>query len=77
MLALQCHVPKTPLASTNSCSSRLNVIVSATDDVALILVELVERVDAAGLVIDVEGGDIPIVDGLDKFIKKGKTEWLD
>lgn len=46
------------------------------DDVALILAELVERVDAAGLVIDIEGGDIPVADGLDKFIKKGETDWL-
>ncbi|KAI0285180.1 NADH(P)-binding-domain-containing protein [Russula brevipes] len=46
------------------------------DDVALILAELVERVDAAGLVIDIEGGDVPIADGLDKFIKKGETDWL-
>ena len=43
---------------------------------ALILAELVERADAAGLVIDIEGGDIPIADGLDKFIKKGETDWL-
>jgi hypothetical protein len=40
--------------------------------VALILAELVERVDAAGLVIDIEG----VADGLDKFIKKGETDWL-
>jgi len=46
------------------------------DDVALILAELVERADAAGLVIDIEGGDVPIADGLDKFIKKGETDWL-
>jgi len=45
--------------------------------VALILADLVDRVDAAGLVIDIEGGDIPIADGLDKFINKGETDWLD
>jgi len=51
--------------------------VISSDGVALILAELVERVDAAGLVIDVEGGDIPIADGPDKFNKKGETDWLD
>jgi len=46
------------------------------DDVALILAELVERADAAGLVVDIEGGGVPIAEGLDKFIKKGETDWL-
>ena len=43
---------------------------------ALILAELVGRVDAAGLVVDIEGGDTPIANGLDNFIKKGETDWL-
>ncbi|KAH9956055.1 hypothetical protein BC827DRAFT_1317943 [Russula dissimulans] len=45
------------------------------DDVALILAELIERADAAGLVIDISGGDVPIAEGLDQFINKGKTDW--
>ncbi|KAI0297062.1 NAD(P)-binding protein [Multifurca ochricompacta] len=46
------------------------------DDVAQILAELVERPDAAGLAIDITSGDVPIAEGLDKFIKNGETDWL-
>jgi len=48
------------------------------DDVAKALALLVDRKDsdAAGLAIDVAGGDTPIQDGLDAFIKKGETDFL-
>ncbi|KAI0263220.1 NAD(P)-binding protein [Gloeopeniophorella convolvens] len=46
------------------------------ENVALALAELVERPDAAGFAIDMEGGDVPIADGIDAFIKKGETDWL-
>ena len=46
------------------------------DDVAKTLALLVDRKDAACLAIDVVGGDVPIQDGLDAFIKKGETDFL-
>jgi hypothetical protein len=46
------------------------------DDVAKVLALLVDRKDAAGLAIDFVGGDTPIEDGLDSFIKKGETDFL-
>ncbi|VDB92248.1 unnamed protein product [Peniophora sp. CBMAI 1063] len=46
------------------------------DDVALALSVLVDRPDAAGLAIDVVGGDTPIADGIDAFIAKGETDFL-
>jgi hypothetical protein len=47
------------------------------DDVALILVvELVERADAAELVVDIEGRELSITEGLDKLVKKGETDCL-
>ncbi|KAF9555680.1 NAD(P)-binding protein [Agrocybe pediades] len=46
------------------------------DDVALALSLLLNRVDAAGLAIDLVGGDTPIKEGLDAFIKKGETDFL-
>ncbi|VDB92257.1 unnamed protein product [Peniophora sp. CBMAI 1063] len=46
------------------------------DDVALALSVLVDRPDAAGLAIDIVGGDTPIVEGLDAFIAKGETDFL-
>jgi hypothetical protein len=36
----------------------------------------VDRKDATGLAIVVVGGDTPIQDGLDVFIKKGETDFL-
>nr|BAL02923.1 hypothetical protein [Pholiota nameko] len=41
-------------------------------DVAHALALLVDREDAAGLVIDMVGGSTPIQDGLDAYIKKGE-----
>ncbi|PPR00809.1 hypothetical protein CVT26_012450 [Gymnopilus dilepis] len=46
------------------------------DDVAKALAVLLDREDAAGLAIDFVGGDTPIEEGLDAFIKKGETDWL-
>ncbi|KAI0062991.1 NAD(P)-binding protein [Artomyces pyxidatus] len=47
------------------------------NDVALVLQLLVGRPDAAGLAIDLSGGDIPVAEGLDAFIKKGETDFLE
>ncbi|PPQ80875.1 hypothetical protein CVT25_001884 [Psilocybe cyanescens] len=46
------------------------------DDVAKALALLVERDDATGLAVDFVGGDTPIGEGLDAFIKKGETDFL-
>ncbi|KAJ7123741.1 NADH(P)-binding-domain-containing protein [Mycena epipterygia] len=46
------------------------------DDVATALALLLERDDAAGLAIDMVGGDTPIAEGLDAMIKKGETDFL-
>lgn len=46
------------------------------DDVAKTLSLLVDREDAAGLAIDVVGGDVPIAEALDAAIKKGETDFL-
>lgn len=46
------------------------------DDVALTLALLAERPDAAGLAIDLVGGEDNIEGALDEFIKKGETDWL-
>ncbi|KAJ6578726.1 NADH(P)-binding-domain-containing protein [Mycena vulgaris] len=46
------------------------------DDVATALALLLERDDAAGLAIDIVGGETPIGDGLDTMIKKGETDFL-
>jgi hypothetical protein len=46
------------------------------DDVAKALALLVDREDAAGLAIDIAGGDTPLQDGLDVFIEKGVTDFL-
>ncbi|KAF7369764.1 hypothetical protein MVEN_00308500 [Mycena venus] len=46
------------------------------DDVATALAMLLEREDAAGLAIDIVGGDTPIAEGLDAMIKKGETDFL-
>lgn len=37
---------------------------------------LADREDASGLTIDFVGGEIPIEEGLDAFIKKGETDFL-
>jgi len=36
----------------------------------------VDREDAAGLAIDIVGGDTPIQEGLNEAIKKGETDFL-
>jgi hypothetical protein len=46
------------------------------DDVAKALALLVDRDDAAGLTIDIVGGDTPIEEGMDGFIQKGVTDFL-
>ncbi|KAI0725603.1 hypothetical protein BC629DRAFT_1601844 [Irpex lacteus] len=46
------------------------------DDVAKTLYLLLEREDAHGLAIDLVGGDIPLEDGLDSFIKKGESDFV-
>ncbi|KAJ7200581.1 hypothetical protein GGX14DRAFT_372168 [Mycena pura] len=46
------------------------------DDVATALACLLDRDDAAGLAIDIVGGDTPIADGLDAAIKRGETDFL-
>ena len=43
---------------------------------AKVLALLVDREDAAGLAIDVVGGDALIEEALDAFIKKGETDFL-
>lgn len=37
---------------------------------------LVDREDAAGLAIDFAGGETPIEQGLDEFVKRGETDWI-
>ncbi|KAK7055543.1 NADH(P)-binding-domain-containing protein [Favolaschia claudopus] len=46
------------------------------DDVATALAGLLDREDAAGLAIDMVGGETPIAEGLDAMIKKGETDFL-
>ncbi|EIN05178.1 NAD(P)-binding protein [Punctularia strigosozonata HHB-11173 SS5] len=46
------------------------------DDVARVLALLIDRPDASGLAIDLVGGETPIEEALDAFIKKGETDWL-
>ncbi|RXW22281.1 hypothetical protein EST38_g3583 [Candolleomyces aberdarensis] len=46
------------------------------DDVALALSLLVDREDAAGLAIDLGGGETPIKEGLDLVIRRRATDWL-
>ncbi|KAL0952699.1 hypothetical protein HGRIS_006935 [Hohenbuehelia grisea] len=48
----------------------------ARDDVAAVLALLAEREDAAGLGIDLVGGETPLADALDAAIKKGETDFL-
>ncbi|KAF5347317.1 hypothetical protein D9756_009915 [Leucocoprinus leucothites] len=46
------------------------------DDVAKTLALLIDREAAAGLTIDLVGGETPIEEGLDAFIRKGETDFL-
>ncbi|KAF6744885.1 NADH(P)-binding-domain-containing protein [Ephemerocybe angulata] len=48
----------------------------ARDDVALALFLLSDRPEAAGLSIDLVGGETPVIEGLDAFISRGVTDWL-
>lgn len=50
---------------------------SQRDDVAKTLALLLDREDAAGLAIDLTGGDTPIEEGLDAVIKRGETDFFD
>ena len=43
---------------------------------AKVLYLLLEREDAHGLGIDLVGGDEPLEDGLDAFIKKGESDFV-
>ncbi|KAK7055510.1 hypothetical protein R3P38DRAFT_3304729 [Favolaschia claudopus] len=45
------------------------------DDVATALAALLDREDAAGLAIDMVGGEPPTAEGLDAMIKKGETDF--
>ena len=45
------------------------------DDVAYTLALLAERPDAAGLAIDLNGGDNDIPSALDVFIKAGESDF--
>jgi hypothetical protein len=47
-----------------------------SDDVTKVLALLLDREDAAGLAIDIIGGDTLIEEGLDAVIKKGETDFL-
>ncbi|KAF8890749.1 NADH(P)-binding-domain-containing protein [Infundibulicybe gibba] len=46
------------------------------EDVAQTLALLVDREDAAGLAIDIIGGETPLKEGIDAFIQKGETDFL-
>ena len=46
------------------------------DDVAAVLALLADREDAAGLAIDLVGGDTPTQEALDVFVARGVTDWL-
>lgn len=54
----------------------LKIFREQRQDVAEALALLVDREDAAGLAIDIVGGETLIGQGLDEFIKKGETDWL-
>ena len=45
-------------------------------DIAQTLALLLDRDDAAGLALDVVGGQTPIADALDAAIKKGESAFL-
>jgi len=61
---------------TNVTDRDITEIFWKRDDVA-VLALLVDREDAGGLGIDLVEGDSLIDKGLDAFIKKGKTDFLD
>ncbi|KAJ3516095.1 hypothetical protein NMY22_g14291 [Coprinellus aureogranulatus] len=46
------------------------------DDLAQLLAILLDREDAAGFAIDSVGGDVPISEALDSFIKRRETDWI-
>ena len=49
---------------------------SQRDDVAQALALLVDRPDAAGLALDIVGGDTQIEEALDAAISKRETAWI-
>ncbi|KAF8064358.1 NADH(P)-binding-domain-containing protein [Lyophyllum atratum] len=55
--------------------THINTTISR-DDVAKCLMLLLDREDAAGLALDMVGGDTPIEEALDAAIKKGETDFL-
>lgn len=67
-----------PTISVRPFLSSLSALLTVfqRDDVALTLALLAERPDAAGLAIDLVGGEDSIEGALDEFIKKGETDWL-
>jgi hypothetical protein len=60
-----------PMIVPDDCSTRLQ-----RDDVTKVLTLLLDREDAAGLAIDIIGGDTLIEEGLDAVIKKGESDFL-
>ncbi|KAG6900249.1 hypothetical protein C0993_000890 [Termitomyces sp. T159_Od127] len=60
----------------NAAIGRTHLGTVTRDDVAKVLALLVDREDAAGLALDVVGGDTPIQEGLDAAIKRGETDFL-
>ncbi|KZS96742.1 NAD(P)-binding protein [Sistotremastrum niveocremeum HHB9708] len=60
-----------------ACIGRTHITESISrDDVATVLALLVDRPDAAGLALDLVGGDDAIEQTLDAAIKLGETDWL-
>lgn len=50
--------------------------ISQRDDVASVLAALVDRPDAAGLALDLVGGETPLKEALDAAIIKKETDFL-
>ncbi|KAJ7055246.1 pectin lyase fold/virulence factor [Mycena amicta] len=65
--------PRTGTASIGRTSLTPTV---SRDGVALALYLLLDRSDAAGLTMDMVGGETPIGEGLDRMIAKGETDFL-
>ncbi|EIM86304.1 uncharacterized protein STEHIDRAFT_111790 [Stereum hirsutum FP-91666 SS1] len=47
------------------------------DDLAEVLKAVIENPDAKGLAMDIVGGEEPIAEGVERFVKKGVSDWLD
>lgn len=65
-----------PCVAIQSLYACFGLLVRQRDDVALTLALLADRPDAAGLGIDMNGGNDKIEEALDTFIKKGETDFL-